>query len=338
LFAYASASSLRKIKAMNRVIVVASALLLTLQPHTARAAVTQGLTPADEKWVVEVQPEQLVNGAPYLLRVTPPEKLQTLSGSWLGREVYLSVDPKNADWYGLMGVGLGTEPGEYPLVLTGLTTAGSTLTFEKKLEVGSETYPVSEIKVAGKFVRPNPRILARIKREAALKHELFSHIIPEREWSGKFIAPLTTSPSEIFGTGRTFNGKLERRHEGLDYHARPGTRVKSLNSGTVILARRLFYEGNCVIIDHGQGLLSLYMHLSRFRVKEGQQVKRGQLLGLSGATGRVTGPHLHLAVRWEGVYLDPARLLQLSFPESSSDTDKTRVAGKSSADASAILK
>jgi murein DD-endopeptidase MepM/ murein hydrolase activator NlpD len=82
----------------------------------------------------------------------------------------------------------------------------------------------------------------------------------------------------------------------------------------VLLARDLFYEGNCVVLDHGQGLLTLYMHLSEFKVHEGDKVERGQLLGLSGGTGRATGPHLHVAVRWQGVYLDPATLLALQLP------------------------
>jgi murein DD-endopeptidase MepM/ murein hydrolase activator NlpD len=87
-----------------------------------------------------------------------------------------------------------------------------------------------------------------------------------------------------------------------------------MNEGTVLLARFLYFEGNCVVIDHGQGLLTLYFHLSEFKVKEGDAVKRGDQIGLSGGTGRATGPHLHVAVRWQGTNLDPARLLQLSLP------------------------
>jgi murein DD-endopeptidase MepM/ murein hydrolase activator NlpD len=79
----------------------------------------------------------------------------------------------------------------------------------------------------------------------------------------------------------------------------------------VILARPLYFEGNCVVIDHGQGLLSLYLHLSEFKVKEGEEVETGQLIGLSGGTGRATGPHLHLAIRWQSVYLNPQLLLKL---------------------------
>jgi murein DD-endopeptidase MepM/ murein hydrolase activator NlpD len=87
--------------------------------------------------------------------------------------------------------------------------------------------------------------------------------------------------------------------------------VSAINSGTVILARFLYFEGNCVVIDHGQGLLTLYLHLSEFRAKEGDRVAKGQPIGLSGGTGRATGPHLHLAVRWQGIYLNPAGLLAL---------------------------
>lgn len=93
-----------------------------------------------------------------------------------------------------------------------------------------------------------------------------------------------------------------------------GTPVHAANSGKVILARNLFYEGNCVVIDHGQQFMTVYMHLSKIQVTEGQTVQTHQLLGLSGATGRATGPHLHLAARWQGGYLDPALLFKLKLP------------------------
>jgi len=87
-----------------------------------------------------------------------------------------------------------------------------------------------------------------------------------------------------------------------------------MNDGTVLLARPLYYEGNFVVLDHGQGLLTLYLHLSEFKVKEGDVVKRGQVIGLSGGTGRATGPHLDVRIRWQGTYLDPERLMQLTLP------------------------
>ena len=113
--------------------------------------------------------------------------------------------------------------------------------------------------------------------------------------------------SEAFGTSRTFNGKLASVHRGDDFRAPTGTPVHASNAGEVVLARELFYEGNCVVIDHGLGFMTMYMHLSKFDVKEGDKVEKGQVIALSGGTGRVTGPHLHMSVRWNGEYLDPAK-------------------------------
>jgi murein DD-endopeptidase MepM/ murein hydrolase activator NlpD len=103
-------------------------------------------------------------------------------------------------------------------------------------------------------------------------------------------------------------------HQGLDYAVPEGTPVAALNGGTVVLAQPLFFEGNFVVLDHGQGLLTMYMHLSKIEVKEGDRIARGQTVGLSGGTGRATGPHLHIAVRWQGVYLNPETLLSLQLP------------------------
>jgi murein DD-endopeptidase MepM/ murein hydrolase activator NlpD len=124
---------------------------------------------------------------------------------------------------------------------------------------------------------------------------------------------VTAPATDSFGTRRVFNGKLASVHKGMDFRAATGTRVHAGNSGVVVLARPLYYEGNCVIVDHGLGLWTISMHLSRIDVKEGQHVVTGELLGLSGATGRVTGPHLHWAVRWQDAYLDPAKLLRLDL-------------------------
>ena len=117
-----------------------------------------------------------------------------------------------------------------------------------------------------------------------------------------------------------FNGKLASIHKGADFRAAMGTAVRASNSGVVVLARKLYYEGNCVIIDHGMGLFTLSMHFSRIDVHEGQRVKAGDRLGLSGATGRVTGPHLHWAVRWQGAMLDPVKLLHLNLELSAANS------------------
>src|SRR5271165_6845676 len=111
-----------------------------------------------------------------------------------------------------------------------------------------------------------------------------------------------------------FNGELASIHRGTDFHAPSGTPVMAANDGEVIIAQAMFYEGNLVVIDHGLQWTTLYMHLSKIEVKVGERVKKGQRIGLSGATGRVTGPHLHLSVRWQGEYVDFVKLLRLQLP------------------------
>jgi murein DD-endopeptidase MepM/ murein hydrolase activator NlpD len=266
-------------------------------------------------WQVRTDPATLVNGAPAVLYVAAPVKLEALTGSWMGHQLFFSFDPASASWYALFGAGLNSAPGSYPLKLQGRTDAGAMVNFQDGLPVVSQLYPKVELTVQHRFTAPSRRLLRRIKKEEILKRRVFAESSDDQLWRGSFLAPVSESVSERFGVRRIFNGELKTEHQGLDYHARRGTRVVAANSGTVVLARRLFFEGNCVIVDHGQGLMTLYMHLSKFKVRKGQKVRRGQLLGLSGATGRATGPHLHLAVRWEGVYLDPARLLKLDLPQ-----------------------
>jgi murein DD-endopeptidase MepM/ murein hydrolase activator NlpD len=251
-----------------------------------------------------------------VLYVLPPVGVKALSGSWMGHKLHFSFDPDNGSWYTLFGTSLNTPPGTYKLSLEGQGDTGSSISFEQNLNVANEAYATVELKVAHKFTAPNRRLLKRIRRDEILKHRIFEESSGKQLWAGDFIAPVSESVSEPFGVRRVFNGELKTEHQGLDYHAPRGTRVVAANSGTVLLAMRLFFEGNCVIVDHGQGLMTLYMHLSKFKVRKGQKVRRGQPLGLSGATGRATGPHLHLAVRWEGIYLDPSKLLKLDMPPS----------------------
>jgi murein DD-endopeptidase MepM/ murein hydrolase activator NlpD len=284
-------------------------------PVSAVAAPSVGQRSA--AWSVQITPQRVVNGAPVLLAVTAPATLNSLSGTLLGHD--LAFDHASGKhWFALAGVSLETKPGKYPLKLEGLTAKGEKIQFERTLLVSAAKYPTVKLTVSKEFTAPSPEQQEKIKADQELKHDVFSRISPEREWSGSFAPPVNAETSDPFGTRRIFNGVTKSVHQGLDYRVGPETPVSAVNRGTVILARPLYFEGNCVVIDHGQGLLSLYMHLSELKVKEGQQVERGTPIGLSGATGRATGPHLHLGVRWQGVYLNPAALLKLSLPASDS--------------------
>lgn len=265
-------------------------------------------------WTVTTQPKQLVNGSPLLVFVKAPRTVDELSGEWLGKSMVFSFDSASKSWYALAGVSLETKPGTYTLQLSGTSKAGQKLTLDRHISVGKAKHRRISVSVSKKFTEPSAEQLRTIAEDKQTKEAAFSRISPLREWSGDFRAPVGAPVSDVFGTERVFNGKVQSYHQGLDFGVPSGTSVSALNSGTVLLARNLYFEGNCVVIDHGQGLLSLYLHLSEFGVKEGESVKGGQVIGLSGGTGRATGPHLHVAVRWQGIYLDPAILLTLKLP------------------------
>lgn len=269
---------------------------------------------ASRQWTVGFQPALLVNGAPIVFEVVSPERLTALSASWLNHEVFFAYDTAHSKWYGIAGVSLETRPGSYPLDLKGITAREKTISFSRKLTVKPAKYPSIAVTVAKRFTEPSKEQMERIQQDKSVKQDVFRHTDPDREWSGSFRRPVDVPVSDVFGTRRTFNGKVQSMHQGLDFAAPAGTHVSAVNSGTVLWAGPLYFEGNCVVLDHGQGLLTLYLHLSEVKVKQGERVKGGQEIGLSGGTGRATGPHLHLAVRWQGVYLNPATLLSLRMP------------------------
>jgi murein DD-endopeptidase MepM/ murein hydrolase activator NlpD len=268
-------------------------------------------------WTVNAQPTRLVNGAPVLFQVKPLSKLDSLSGTWMGHQLTFSYDASTRTWFTLAGVPFETAPGRYSLELSGeRTTSKTPLSFTRTFAVARAKYPQIkvELTVEKKFTEPSPEQQEQIAEGVKIKQDYLGRVTPSREWDGKFAAPADATISDVYGSQRIFNGKAQRPHWGLDFRVPTGTPVTAMNSGTVLLARFLYFEGNCVVIDHGQGLLTLYFHLSEFKVKEGDAVTRGQIIGFSGGTGRATGPHLHVAVRWQGTYLDPARLVQLPLP------------------------
>jgi murein DD-endopeptidase MepM/ murein hydrolase activator NlpD len=265
-------------------------------------------------WTLHYQPTRIVNGSPILLRVTTPRTVQSLSATWLGHDIPFSFDPAQKTWFALAGVSLETKPGTYPIHLRAEPAAGSPITYEQGIPVQRQRYPKVQLKVPGRYTAPSEEEQREIARDKEIKDQAFKTVSPMREWDGSFAPPVGSEISDVFGVQRVFNGAVKSTHQGLDFRAGSGTPVSAVNSGTVILARPLFFEGNCIVLDHGQGLLTLYLHLSEIKVKEGEQVKKGQQIALSGGTGRATGPHLHLAIRWQGTYLDPKTLLSLHLP------------------------
>ena len=253
-------------------------------------------------------------GSPELIRVGATAGA-TIDGEWLGKKLEFFRGRDGQGWYALAGVDVEGVVGasELRIGATESGTGSSAIDLSRSIEIHPAHYRTGTLTVAPQFVEPGPEELTRIKTESALKAKVFAASAPEPLWAGDFHAPVTAAATDSFGTRRTFNGKLASVHKGMDFRAAMGTPVRAGNSGTVVLARPLYYEGGCVVIDHGLGLFTISMHLSRIDAHEGQHVSQGDRIGLSGATGRVTGPHLHWAVRWQDAYLDPAKLLKLNL-------------------------
>jgi murein DD-endopeptidase MepM/ murein hydrolase activator NlpD len=258
-------------------------------------------------------PQELQSGSACLFAVQLEGSPAKVSGKWMGHDVSFFRGRDGHEWYGLAGVDVEAVPGTYPLDVVATMPDGEVVRLAEDVRVGPSNYKTVSLRVPDRFVKPGAAALRQIEADKEAKKIAFSHQIPAPEWSGDFLAPAGSAVSDSFGTRRVFNGQLASIHRGLDFRVKSGSPVLAANSGEVVLARDMFYEGNCVIIDHGEGFMTLYMHLSRFKVAEGQKVTKGQEIGLSGATGRATGPHLHMGVRWEGAYIDPASLLSLTL-------------------------
>jgi murein DD-endopeptidase MepM/ murein hydrolase activator NlpD len=261
---------------------------------------------------VTFTPAVVEAGAPELIGVEAAGAAG-VDGEWMGHKLEFFRGRDGRGWFALAGVDLEGAEGSSALRIRVRLAEGGVRDLSRTIEIHPAHYRTSSLTVASQFVEPGTDALKRIEADRLLKEKVFGVSASEPLWTGNFRAPVTAPASEGFGTRRIFNGKLASIHKGMDFRAKTGTPVRAGNSGVVVLARPLYYEGNCVVIDHGLGLFTVSMHLSRIDVKEGQRVATDERLGLSGATGRVTGPHLHWAVRWQGAYLDPAKLLKLDL-------------------------
>lgn len=267
------------------------------------------------------QPNQLEQGSVAFFTVEFEHVPTRLTGRWIGKDVkfFKSSNPKV--WYALAGADLETQPGSYDLTLSA-TAGGRLLRAVKAVEIGAANFKTSDVTVPQNFVEPDAAGKRQIALDQVLKNRAFARVTPLPLWSGNFVTPVQAKPTDTFGMTRLFNEEMTSTHRGTDFPIAEGAPVIVSNSGTVVLAKELFYEGNCVIVDHGERFFTIYMHLSKIDVKAGEKLKKGERVGLSGKTGRVTGPHLHMGVRWNGAYLDPTKLLALTLP-SLKDDDKS---------------
>lgn len=185
-------------------------------------------------------------------------------------------------------------------------------TVELPFMVVEGKYASERLKVAGSKVNPTKKKdLVRIQKELAEIVAIYRTVTETRYWKGPFKYPIDSPVTSAFGTRRLYNGKMNGFHGGLDLKASIGTPIHAPAAGIVALAKNLFYLGNCAIIDHGYGVITIYGHMTQLKVKKGDHVDPGTLLGLAGKTGRVTGPHLHWQAVIHGTKVNPVALTQV---------------------------
>jgi murein DD-endopeptidase MepM/ murein hydrolase activator NlpD len=263
---------------------------------------------------------QASQGSVILAQVRSQKSLREVTGKWNERNLYFWQGGSSAATRrggtnthqneALLGVDLEKAPGDYELLVTATTESGERFECTATLAVRAGKFATESLTVQKQFVEPNEQQAQRAVAEQGKLRQIFDHITPEKLWHGPFRLPLTGGVRGTnFGKRRILNGQVRSPHTGADFPAPTGTPIHATQSGRVVLAEELYFSGNTVIIDHGLGIYSLYGHLSATDVAAGDTVKAGAVIGKVGATGRVTGPHLHWGVTVNKARVNPTKLV-----------------------------
>jgi hypothetical protein len=260
---------------------------------------------------VTVLPLPLERGGPARVILSGLEPEVTASGMFDGRKIFFF--PVKQGLMGLFGADIMLSPGTYPLTINyGLGSLSESLVQE--VVVRDKSYGVRDIKVPPSQVDLSPEDLKRTEEERKQTTKALATQSLVKYWKGEFLEPVSGQVNSSFGRQTRLNGVMNPRpHAGADFLVPEGTVVKAVADGQVVLTGHHFFSGSAVYIDHGLGLISMYFHLSKIDVQDGDMVKKGQRIALSGKTGRVTGAHLHYGVYLNGARLDPVSFRQMTM-------------------------
>jgi len=244
-------------------------------------------------------------GSLILADITSAKPLPDLTAEWDGKPTPLWKEGSaTRTLHALLGVDLEKAPGKYEWKISWNGPEGKAMTCSASVTVRKGQFRTESLKVDNQFVQPDVQQQKRAEEDQKKMKAIYDTVTPERLWEGKFRLPLKgVTTGGNFGRRRILNGQPRSPHAGVDFPAASGTPVFAAQSGKVVLAEELYYSGNTVVIDHGYGIYTMYAHLSEIGVKPGQDVAVSREIGKVGATGRVTGPHLH----W-GLTIEHARV------------------------------
>lgn len=274
---------------------------------------------------IELPSEPVVEGSVFYVTLVSRRALQDIVGNFQGhlisfypdisgvaidsRELATEHQAGEYRYKALVGVSYGAPSGDTSFVVKA-RQADETFEIKNGVQVQSGVFPAETLRVPPRTIMPNARDKRQIARDRAFLKRAYASKLKTKFWDPPAVLPVESAVTSVYGTSRVYNGKKQNVHLGTDLRARTGTPLLIPLTGKVVVARRLFYTGFTVVIDHGYGLFTIYGHLSRLKVKEGQLVKKGKVMGLAGATGRASGPHLHWGVHLHGAKIDPLTLVK----------------------------
>ena len=290
-------------------------MLLFIAVILTAAAPTRGQTLVRKRCeggiILRLNARVTTQGNFLMAEVVGGESPPNVTAHWDGHVLPLWSDGKTPVLHGLLGVDLEKAPGIYPWEVSwnGADGKGASCSIPVKVHAGR--FPTERLKVENQFVQPNPEQEKQAQEDQKKMKAIYDTVTPERLWKGKFRLPLKEiAKGGNFGRRRILNGMARSPHAGVDFPAPTGTPVFASQAGNVVLAEELYYSGNTVVIDHGYGIYTLYAHLSEIAVHAGERVGPNTQIGKVGATGRVTGPHLHWGLTVQHARVNALNIVQ----------------------------
>lgn len=259
-------------------------------------------------------PDRVARGDAFLALAVADAPMQEVVFSWRGKQWRAQAEPVTAEqggqvWQAVILLSVPLESKDQRLTLSASAAGDGLRSPQATVALFDRKRPVQKLTVDKKYVDPPARVMERIRRDRETVRAALAHYSPARSWTLPLVRPVPGGISSLYGLKRVFNGQARGYHRGLDLRGAEGTPIKACADGRVVLCDDLYFSGKTVYLDHGQGVFTAYLHMSEQLVQDGQEVRKGQVIGKVGATGRVTGPHLHLSLIVQGQSVDVEPLL-----------------------------
>ena len=229
---------------------------------------------------------------------------------WMGKEPVHFFPAESDQYAALIGADVEAKPGVVKVLIRAVSGEGVASERQVEVRIRAKAFKKESFTVAAEFDQFTSDLLDRIRREQEQFARAYAASTPKRRWEIPFIPPVPVEVTSPFGYRRVINGTPRSPHTGTDLKAAAGTEIVASNHGQVVLTGDFYFAGKSIVVDHGAGLLTMYFHLSEIKVEQGAEVRKGEVIALSGMTGRVTGPHLHWGARSNGARVDPLQLIE----------------------------